>query len=57
MESLPNSVSRLPWGGMHVIMLGDPTQLPAVGRSDLFGRRTFSVLVFERSKVPGSCAD
>ena len=23
-------VSRLPWGGRHVIMLGDPAQLPAV---------------------------
>ena len=41
-------LSRLPWGSRHVIMLGDPAQLPAVGRSDLFGTklwRTFSILV------------
>ena len=41
------SVSRLSWGCRHVIMLGDLAQLPAVGRSDLFGTellRTFSVL-------------
>ena len=46
-------VSRLPWGGRHVIMLGDPAQLPAVGRSDLFGTklwRTFSVLVLREIK-------
>ena len=24
---------RLPWGGRNVVMLGDPAQLPAVGRS------------------------
>ena len=31
-------VSNCPWGGgWHVIMLGDPAQLPAVGRSDIFG--------------------
>ena len=46
-----HKVSRLPWGGRHVIMLGD--QLPAVGRSDLFGTqlwRTFSVLVLREIK-------
>ena len=48
-----HQVSRLPWGGRHVIMLGDPAQLPAVGRSDLFGTklwRTFSVLVLREIK-------
>ena len=48
-----HKVSRLPWGGRHVIMLGDPAQLPAVGRSDLFGTqlwRTFSVLVLREIK-------
>ena len=48
-----HSVSRLPWGGRHVIMLGDPAQLPAVGRSDLFGTklwRTFSILVLREIK-------
>ena len=42
------SDSRLPWGGRNVIMLGNPAQLSAVGRSDLFGTQlwhTFSVLV------------
>ena len=46
-------MSKLPWGGRHVIMLGDPAQLPAVGRSDLFGTqlwRTFSVLVLREIK-------
>ena len=46
-------VSRLPWGGRHVIMLGDPAQLPAVGRSDLFGTQlwqTFSILVLREIK-------
>ena len=45
--------NRLPWGGRHVIMLGDPAQLPAVGRSDLFGTqlwRTFSVSVLREIK-------
>ena len=48
-----HGASRLPWGGRHVIMLGDPAQLPAVGRSDLFGThlwRTFSVLVLREIK-------
>lgn len=48
-----HSVSRLPWGGRHVVMLGDPAQLPAVSRSDLFGTqlwRTFSVLVLREVK-------
>ena len=49
-----HSVSGIPWGGgMHVIMLGDPAQLPAVDRSDLFGTqlwRTSSVLVLREIK-------
>ena len=48
-----HKVSRFPWGGRHVIMLGDPAQSPAVGRSDLFGTqlwRTFSVLVLGEIK-------
>ena len=46
-------VSRHPWGGRHVIMLGDPAQLPAVGRSDIFGTqlwRTFSILILREMK-------
>ena len=52
-ESLPNTISRLPWGGRNVIMLGDPAQLPAVGRSDLFGTqlwRNSSVLFLREIK-------
>ena len=48
-----HGASRLPWDGRHVIMLRDPAQLPAVGRSDLFGThlwRTFSVLVLREIK-------
>ena len=29
--------SRHPWGGHHVILLGDPAQLPAVYGTDIFG--------------------
>ena len=53
-----HKVSRFPWGGRHVIMLGDPAQSPAVGRSDLFGTQLwciFSVLVLgeiKRSQDP-----
>ena len=46
-------VSNRHWGGRHVIMLGDPAQLPAVGRSDIFGTqlwRTFSILVLREVK-------
>ena len=46
-------VSRLPWGGRHVIILGDPAQLPAVGRSDIFGTqlwRTFTILILREIK-------
>ena len=48
-----HGASRLPWGGRNVIMLGDPAQLPAVGRSDLFGTQlwqTFSILVLREIK-------
>ena len=36
-----------------MIMLGDPAQLPAVGRSDIFGTqlwRTFSILILREIK-------
>ena len=36
-ESLPSTVCLGSPGVVNVIMLGDPAQLPAVGRSDLFG--------------------
>ena len=42
-----------PWGGRHVILLGDPAQLPAVGQRDIFGTslwRTFSVLLLREVK-------
>ena len=29
--------SNLPLGGQHVILLGDPAQLPAVSQRDIFG--------------------
>lgn len=40
--------SSQPWGGRHVILLGDPAQLPSVSRKDIFGTqlwRTFTVLL------------
>ena len=40
--------SNCPWGGRHVLLLGDPAQLPAVSRMDIFGTtlwRQFSVLL------------
>ena len=48
-----HGVSKHPWGGRHVIMLGDPAQLPAVSRSDIFGTQlwcTFTVLVLREIK-------
>ena len=45
--------SRHPWGGRHVILLGDPAQLPAVSSRDIFGTdlwRTFSVLLLREVK-------
>ena len=38
----------LPWGGRHVIMLGDPAQLPSPGRRDIFGTH------FRRNPVLGN---
>lgn len=46
-------LSKFPWGGRHVIMLGDPAQLPAVSRMDIFGTklwRTFTILVLREIK-------
>ena len=46
-------VSKFPWGGRHVIMLGDPAQLPAVSRRDIFGTklwRTFTILLLREIK-------
>ena len=31
-----------PWGGRHVILLGDPAQLPAVGQRDIFATKLWS---------------
>ena len=45
--------SNRPWGGRHVILLGDPAQLPAVSRSDIFATqlwRTFSVMLLRETK-------
>ena len=41
------------WGGRHVILLGDPAQLPAIGHRDIFGTqlwRTFSILILREVK-------
>lgn len=46
-------VSKFPWGGRHVIMLGDPAQLPAVSTRDIFGTklwRTFTILILREIK-------
>ena len=45
--------SKHPWGGRHVILLGDPAQLPAVSSRDIFGTdlwKTFSVLLLREVK-------
>ena len=42
-----------PWGGRHVILLGDPAQLPGIGHRDIFGTQlwcTFSILVLREVK-------
>ena len=41
------------WGGRHVILLGDPAQLPAVSRRDIFGTRLwqkFAIIVLREVK-------
>ena len=46
-------VSRHPWGGRHVILLGDPAQLPAVSRRDIFGThlwQKFAIMVLREVK-------
>ena len=45
--------SNRPWGGRHVLLLGDPAQVPAVSRVDIFGTtlwRQFSVLLLHEVK-------
>ena len=45
--------SRHPWGGRHVILLGDPAQLPAVSGVDIFGTYLwykFTVLLLREIK-------
>ena len=45
--------SKHPWGGRHVILLGDPAQLPAVSSRDIFGTdlwKTFSILLLREVK-------
>ena len=47
-------MSGKPWGGRHVILLGDPAQLPAVGQRDIYGTTLwakFSVLVLREVKL------
>jgi hypothetical protein len=42
-----------PWGGRHVILLGDPAQLPAVNKRDIFSTKLwtrFSVLLLREVK-------
>ena len=44
---------RKPWGGRHVILIGDPAQLPPVHRKDFFSTRLwaqFSVLLLKEVK-------
>ena len=54
--------SSHPWGGRHVILLGDPAKLPAIGHRDIFGTqlwRTFSVLILREVKCatdPQQCS-
>ena len=45
--------SNRSWGSGHVLLLGDPAQLPAVSRMDIFGTtlwRQFSVLLLREVK-------
>ena len=46
-------VSSHSWGGRHVILLGDPAQLPAVSRRDIFGTslwQKFAILLLREIK-------
>ncbi|MCG8626261.1 MAG: AAA family ATPase, partial [Proteobacteria bacterium] len=48
-----NNQHGFPWGGRHVIMLGDPALLPSPGRRDIFGThlwRTFTILILREIK-------
>ena len=48
-----NNSSCHPWGECHVLLLGDPAQLPAVSRRDIFGTnlsRHFTVLLLREIK-------
>ena len=48
-----HGASNLPWGGRHVILLGDPAQLPAVSQKDIFGTKlwhTFTVMLLREVK-------
>ena len=57
-----HSSSRNPWGGRHVILLGDPAQLPAVSGIDIFGTylwHKFTVILLQevnRATDPTLCA-
>ena len=45
--------SSTPWAGRHVIMLGDPAQLPAVSQKDIFDSKLwfkFSILLLREVK-------
>lgn len=47
------AMSGKPWGGRHVILLGDPAQLPAIGQRDIFGTKLwtdFAVLLLREIK-------
>ena len=49
-EFAKHGSSRHPWGGRHVILLGDPAQLPAVSGVDIFGTylwHRFTVLLLQ----------
>jgi len=47
--------SKHAWGGRHVLLLGDPAQLPAVSRTDIFGttlwRQFYVLLLCEVKRV------
>ena len=46
-------ISRHSWGSRHVILLGDPAQLPAVSRRDIFGThlwQNFAIMVLREVK-------